>query len=41
MIEADKDVIACPYPMKTINEDKMWTTLTEKYENIRNKSDVI
>ena len=41
MIEKDKDVIACPYPMKTIDEDKMWKRLTEKYETIRKKSDVI
>ena len=24
MIEADKDVIACPYPLKTINWDTIW-----------------
>jgi hypothetical protein len=41
MIEADKDIISCPYPMKTIDEDKMWRRLTEKHETIRNKSDVI
>ena len=37
MIEADKDVIACPYPMKTIDEDKMWRRITEKHETIKNK----
>ena len=41
MVEKDKDVIACPYPMKTIDQDKMWTVLTEKYQMIRKKSDVI
>jgi len=41
MIEADKDVIACPYPMKTIDENKIWRTLTEKHEMIRKKGDVV
>ena len=41
MLEADKDIIACPYPMKTIDEDKMWRRLTEKYDTIKDKSDII
>jgi hypothetical protein len=27
MIGADKDIIACPYPMKVIDTDKMWRKL--------------
>ncbi len=41
MIEKDKDIIACPYPMKTIDDDKIWKMLTEKYEMIKSKSDVV
>ena len=41
MIEADKDIIACPYPMKTIDENKIWRTLTEKHEMIKKKGDVV
>ena len=41
MIEKDKDIIACPYPMKTIDQDKIWKAITEKYEMIRNKRDVV
>ena len=41
MIEKDKDIIACPYPMKTIDDDKIWKMLTEKYEMIKSKKDVV
>jgi hypothetical protein len=27
MIEADKDIIACPYPMKMFDTEKMWRKL--------------
>ena len=37
MIEADKDIISCPYPMKTIDINKMWRRATEKYETIKNE----
>jgi len=29
MLEADKDIIACPYPMKTFDTDKMWRKIHE------------
>ena len=29
MIEADKDIIACPYPMKNYDVDKAWKRLKE------------
>ena len=29
MIGADKDVISCPYPMKTFDTDKMWKKIKE------------
>ena len=41
MIEADKDIISCPYPMKTIDTNKMWRRATEKYETIKNKEDFL
>ena len=30
MLEKDKDIIACPYPMKTFDWDKAWRRLTTK-----------
>ena len=29
MLEADKDIIACPYPMKTFDTDKMWKRMNQ------------
>ena len=30
MLKADKDVIACPYPMKMMDWDKIWRRLIIK-----------
>ena len=30
MIDKDKDVIACPYPMKTLNWDKIWRRMNDE-----------
>ena len=40
MIGADKDIIACPYPMKLIDEDKMWKKL-KTTDLIKTKNDII
>jgi hypothetical protein len=38
MLEADKNVIACAYPMKTINWEKIWKRINEG--TIKNKRDL-
>ena len=40
MIGADKDIISCPYPMKTFDTDKMWRTMKET-NMIKTKDDVL
>jgi len=40
MIGADKDIIACPYPMKTFDTDKMWRKINET-EMVKNKNDLL
>ena len=32
MLEKDKDVIGCPYPMKTFDWDKTWRRMTKNIE---------
>ena len=34
MLELDKDVIACPYPMKTFDWDKVWRRINTKQDAI-------
>ena len=38
MLEKDKDIISCPYPMKDLNWDKMWRRTTVK-ENAVTKAE--
>ena len=40
MIGADKDIISCPYPMKTFDTDKMWRTIKET-NIVKTKDDVL
>ena len=40
MIGADKDIIACPYPMKMIDAEKMWAKLNNT-DLIKTKDDLI
>jgi len=40
MIGADKDIIACPYPMKMIDEDKLWYKLKHT-DLIKTKNDIV
>jgi hypothetical protein len=40
MIGADKDIIACPYPMKMIDEDKLWHKLKHT-DLIKTKNDIV
>jgi hypothetical protein len=40
MIGADKDVISCPYPMKTFDLDKMWKKMKET-DIVKTKDDVL
>jgi len=40
MIEADKDVIACPYPMKNYDVDKAWKRLKET-DMVKTKEDLL
>ena len=40
MIGADKDVIACPYPMKMIDTDRMWAKLHQT-ELVKTKDDLL
>ena len=40
MIGADKDIISCPYPMKTFDLDRMWARMKETDE-VKTKDDVL
>tara|TARA_R100001443_G_scaffold109567_1_gene120942 strand:- start:244 stop:1155 length:912 start_codon:yes stop_codon:yes gene_type:complete len=40
MLGFDKDLIGCPYPMKTLNWDKMWRRLNEKEDAIKQADDL-
>ena len=40
MLEQDKDVIACPYPMKTFDWDKAWRRMTTKHRAVNDKDDL-
>jgi len=40
MLEADKDIISCPYPMKQFSWDKAWRRLTHKYDAITDANDL-
>ena len=40
MLEKDKDVISCPYPMKTFDWDKAWRRMTEKHRAVTNQDDL-
>ena len=40
MLEADKDIISCPYPMKQISWDKAWRRLTHKEGAITDANDL-
>jgi hypothetical protein len=40
MIEADKDLIACPYPMKTIDTDRMWKKINET-DTVKEEKDLL
>jgi hypothetical protein len=40
MIGADKDVIACPYPMKMIDTEKMWRKLNNT-DLVKTKEDLL
>ena len=40
MIGADKDIIACPYPMKMIDTDRMWAKLHQT-DLIKTKDDLL
>jgi hypothetical protein len=41
MLEADKDIIGCPYPMKMFSWDKSWRRLNEKEDAIQNQDDYL
>jgi hypothetical protein len=40
MLAADKDIIACPYPMKTFDTDKMWDKI-HKTDMIKTQKDLL
>jgi hypothetical protein len=40
MIEADKDIISCPYPLKNYNFDKVWKRMHET-DMVKNKEDLL
>ena len=40
MLEKDKDVISCPYPMKTFDWDKAWRRMTTKHRAVNDKDDL-
>ena len=40
MIEADKDIISCPYPMKTFDFDKVWHRIKET-DKVKKKEDLL
>jgi hypothetical protein len=41
MLEKDKDIIGVPYPMKTLDWDKMWRRLHEKEDAIAGPNDLM
>ncbi len=41
MLDKDKDIISCPYPMKTFDWDKAWRRLKEKTGAINDKDDLM
>ena len=40
MLDFDKDVISCPYPMKLISWDKIWRRVDTKEDAIKNEKDL-
>ena len=40
MLEKDKDVISCPYPMKTFDWVKAWKRMTEKHRAVNDHDDL-
>ena len=40
MIDADKDIIACPYPMKMFETDKMWKKIKET-DMVKSEEDLL
>jgi hypothetical protein len=40
MLEADKDIIACPYPMKTFDTEKIWRKIHET-DMIKSEKDLL
>jgi len=40
MLDLDKDVISCPYPMKMLSWDKMWRRYHEKVDAIKTADDL-
>jgi len=40
MLDFDKDIISCPYPMKLISWDKVWRRLNTKEDAISNEKDL-
>ena len=40
MIDADKDLIACPYPMKMFETDRMWKNIKET-DRVKSKEDIL
>jgi hypothetical protein len=40
MIDADKDLIACPYPMKMFETDRMWKNIKET-DRVKSKEDLL
>ena len=40
MLEFDKDIISCPYPMKLLSWDKIWRRLNTKEDAINNEKDL-
>ena len=40
MIDADKDIIACPYPMKMFETDRMWKNIKET-DRVKSKEDLL
>jgi hypothetical protein len=40
MLELDKDVISCPYPMKILSWDKVWRRYHEKVDAVKTADDL-
>ena len=40
MLEADKDIIACPYPMKTFDTEKIWRKIHET-DMVKSEKDLL